>query len=230
VKNQLLGAWCVPIAVTLFGVSLMSLAHFIPPLAPTLTAEEVAAHFRDHGMAICLAMTLFLFSGTLLAPITAIFCVLIKRIEGRASVLTYTQLVTGTVALILFVPPAICWAAAAYRPDRDISQILLLNDLGWFFFIMVVPPGILQVIVLGMAMLQDKRRQPLFPRWLAYVNFWLAVIFVPGGLVPLFKTGPFAWNGLIAFWIPVGLFGAWWLLMFVMCLKAIKTPDTAATT
>lgn len=27
-------------------------AHFIPPLAPTLTAEQVAKHYRDHESAI----------------------------------------------------------------------------------------------------------------------------------------------------------------------------------
>jgi hypothetical protein len=209
------------------GLALINLAHFIPPLAPTLTAEQVAAHYREHSVGIRIGMILFLFSGTLLAPITAIFCLLIKRIEGSASILTYTQIITGTVALVLFIPPAICWTAAAYRPERALEDILLLNDLGWLFFVMITPPGILQVIVLGMAILQDKRPKPLLPRWLGYLNFWAAVLFIPGGIVALFKTGPFAWNGLIAFWIPVGVFGAWWIVMFVTCLKGVKTPDAA---
>jgi hypothetical protein len=224
-RNQVLAAWGVPVAMVLFGLSLVSLGHFIPPPPPTRSAEEVAAFFHEHSVGIRLGMTLFLFSGTLLAPITAVFAVLIRRIEGVSPILTYTQIITGTVALVLFIPPAICWTVAAYRPERAISEILLLNDLGWFFFIMTVPPGILQVLVLGMAILQDKRRQPLFPRWVGYFNLWAAVIFIPGGVVSLFKTGPFAWNGIIAFWIPVLVFGSWWWVMFVVCLKAIRRPD-----
>jgi hypothetical protein len=224
VRNQIVGAWLVPVAMTFFGLSLISLCHFIPPLPPTLTAEQVAAHFREHSFGIRLGMVLFMFSGTLLVPITAIFALLIKRIEGKASILTYSQLITGTVALVLFIPPVICWTAAAYRPERAIEDIMLLNDLGWFFFIMIVPPGILQVVLIGIAILQDKRPEPLFPRWLAYLNFWVGVLFIPGGVVSLFKTGPFAWNGLIAFWIPVAIFGAWWYVMFIMCLKAIRKP------
>jgi hypothetical protein len=225
IRNQLMAAWCVPVAMVLFGLSLVSLAHFVPPPAPTLSAEEVAAFFHEHSVGIRIAMTLLLFSGTLLAPITAVYSVLIRRIEGAPPILTYTQLITGTVALVLFIPPAICWTVAAYRPERAVAEILLLNDLGWFFFIMTVPPGILQVLVLGLAILQDRRRSPLFPRWLGYFNLWAAVLFIPGGVVSLFKTGPFAWNGLIAFWIPVAVFGAWWIIMFVMCLKAIRMPD-----
>lgn len=224
VRNQLIGAWLVPIAMILFGTSLISLCHFIPPLPPTLPAEQVAAHFRDHSVGIRLGMVLFMFSGTLLVPITAIFALLIKRIEGKASILTYSQLITGTVALVLFIPPVICWTAAAYRPERALEDIVLLNDLGWLFFIMIVPPGILQVALIGIAILQDKRPEPLFPRWLAYLNLWVGVLFIPGGVVSLFKTGPFAWDGLIAFWIPVVVFGAWWWVMFIMCLKAIRKP------
>jgi len=225
IRNQLISLWCVPIALVLFGLALINLAHFIPPLAPTLTPQEVADFFRQHSLGIRIGMVLFLFCGTLLAPITAVFAVLIKRIEGRASVLTYTQIITGTVALVLFIPPAICWSAAAYRPERALEDILLLNDLGWLFFIMIVPPGMLQVLVIALAILQDKRAQPLFPRWVAYLNIWAAILFIPGGLVTLFKTGPFAWNGLIAFWIPVAVFGAWWIVMFITCLKAIKRPE-----
>lgn len=221
-KNQLLAAWCVPVALVFFGIALVNLAHFVPPLAPTLTAGEVAAFFRAHSVGIRIAMPLLLFAGTLLAPITALYSVLIKRMEGVSPILAYTQIITGTVALVLFIPPSICWTVAAYRPERAATDIMMLNDLGWFFFIMTVPPGILQVLVLGVAIMQDKSPIPLFPRWLAYVNFWAAILFIPGAVVSLFFTGPFAWNGLIAFWIPLPIFGCWWIVMFIMCLKAIK--------
>lgn len=225
IRNQTVALWCAPIALVFFGLALVNLAKFVPPPAPTLTADEVATLFRANSTGICIGMMLFLFSGSLLAPITAVYSLQIKRIEGRASILTYTQLIVGTLALVLFIPPAIIWCAAAYRPERAAEDILMLNDLGWFFFIMTVPPGVIQVIVLGVAILQDKRRQPLFPRWVGYFNLWCALLLAPGILVSLFKTGPFAWNGIIAFWIPLPIFGGWWILMFIMCLKAIKVPD-----
>ena len=221
-KNERLALWLTPAALVLLGQALITLAAFIPPPSPTLGAQEIAAHFREHSLGIRLGMIIFLFCGTMLAPITAVYCVLIRKIEGEAGVLTYTQLVTGTVALVLFIPPAVIWSAAAYRVDRAPELILMMNDMGWLFFIMTVPPGVLQVIVLGMAILQDKRPQPLFPRWVGYMNLWAALLLAPGGLAAVFKTGPFAWNGLITFWIALPVFGCWWILMFIVCLKAIK--------
>lgn len=226
-RNQVISAWCVPVAMVLFGVSLVSLAHLVPAPPPMLPADEVAAYFHEHSVGIRLGMALLLFSGTLLAPITALFSVLIRRIEGEDRILTYTQLITGTVALILFIPPAIFWTVAAYRPERDLAQLLLLNDLGWFSFLMIAPPGILQVIVIGLAILKDERRRPLFPRWVGYFNFLVAVLLVPGPFIALVHAGPFAWNGLIGSRIPLDAFGVWWIVMFIACLRAVRLPEEA---
>lgn len=200
IRNQTIGARCVPVAMLLFGLSLVPVAQFVPPMAPTMPPEDVAAFFHDNASGVIIGMILFLISGTLLAPITAFFALQIKRIEGVSSILTYRQLITGTIALALFVLPPIFWTAAAYRADRSLGEFMLLNDLGWFSFIMIAPPGILQAILLGVAILQDKRQNPLFPRWVGYLNLWGALLYIPGGLVALFKTGAFAWNGVIAFW------------------------------
>jgi hypothetical protein len=231
-KNEKLALWLTPISLIVLGQALITLAHFIPPPSPLLGADEIVARFRENSMGIRLGMMLFMFCGTMLAPITAIYCVLIQRIEGHAGVLTYTQMVTGTIALMLFIPPTVIWSVAAYRPDRSPEMILMLNDMGWLFFIMTVAPGVLQVIVLGIAILQDKRAVPLFPRWVGYLNLWAALVLAPGGLAALFKSGPFAWNGLITFWIALPVFGCWFFLMFFTCWRAVKIfhrEDAAAS-
>ena len=68
----------------------------------------------------------------------------------------------------------------------------------------------------------DCGKQPVFPRWVGYFNFWVGLLFVPGGMITFFKSGPFAWNGIIAFWIPASVFGTWFLVMTPMLLKAIQ--------
>jgi len=221
-KTAILALWLAPAALVILGQALITLAAFIPPPSPNASADEIAAMFRENAIGIRLGMILFMFCGTMLAPITAIYCLIIKKIEGRAGVLTYTQLVTGTIALVLFIPPSVIWSVAAFRPDRAPEMILMLNDMGWLFFIMTVPPGVLQVLVLGMAILKDKRATPLIPRWVGYMNLWAALVLSPGGLAAMFKAGPFAWNGLITFWIALPVFGTWWLLMFIYCLKAVR--------
>jgi hypothetical protein len=39
------------------------------------------------------------------------------------------------------------------------------------------------------------------------------------------RTGPLAWNGMIAGWLPSLLFLSWTILITVMLLKAIKQQE-----
>jgi hypothetical protein len=82
-----------------------------------------------------------------------------------------------------------------------------------------VSTAVLQAITIGAAILRDKRANPIFPRWSAYLNFWCAFLFMPGGLVVFFKHGPFGWNGLIAWWLLLTAFGVWVLTMSVLLLR-----------
>jgi hypothetical protein len=222
-KTEALCLSCVPLAIVLFGLAMGPLTHFTPPPPPTATAEEIASLYRGNSAGIIIGSALFLLSGTLLAPITALYSVLIRRMEGAPPLLAYTQLITGTVALVLFIPPALFWGAAAFRPDQPASQLLMLNDLGFLSFIWVTWPGILQVLTIGTAILQDRSPNPLFPRWVGYLNYGCALVFVCGSLAPLAKSGPFAWNGLVTHWIPVAVFLGWWLVMFGATLRAFRT-------
>ena len=79
----------------------------------------------------------------------------------------------------------------------------------------------MQNIAIGAAIVGDKSANPIFPRWVGFFNFWVAILFIPGALIPFFKSGPFAWNGLFSFWIPATVFGVWFIVMLTMLLKAI---------
>jgi len=49
-----------------------------------------------------------------------------------------------------------------------------------------------------------------------------AILFIPGGLIAFFKTGPFAGDGILTFWLPFAVFFGWFVVMFPLFLKAIK--------
>lgn len=83
-------------------------------------------------------------------------------------------------------------------------------------------PGVLWVGAVGLAILRDGSPQPLFPRWVAYLNFWVGFPFFPASLALFFKTGPFAYNGAIAVWLPAGIFFLWYGVMTFLMLKAIQ--------
>lgn len=221
VRSQLICAWS---AIAFAAMSLVGLllADFIPPISPNLGAEAVAAIYQDGTLSKRLGILLVMTSGGFICPFAAVLAVQMKRIEGEVSPFTYTQLGAGCVASLVLVFTGVFWTAAAFRPDFDPALTMLLNDLGWIMILMTFAPFIMQNIALGLCILGDTRPEPVFPRWVGYYNLWVAVLFTPGGLLTFFKTGPFAWDGLFVWWIPLLVFLTWYLLMFVMVLGVIK--------
>jgi hypothetical protein len=143
-----------------------------------------------------------------------------KRIEGRHTPLTYTQLGLGVLLPIEFIVPIYFWQAAAYRPERSAESIQMLNDLGWLPFAGLVFTIVLQAVVLGVAVLSDKRNEPIFPRWFGYFSICSALLFCPAALNVFVKDGPLAWNGLIAWWLLLAAFFVWVLVVTGVLLRA----------
>lgn len=60
------------------------------------------------------------------------------------------------------------------------------------------------------------------PRWIGYFSLWLTISAECGVLAHLFKTDPFAWNGLFTFWLPLTIFTAWFAMIDYTMIRAIK--------
>lgn len=209
------------LVIALFGLAFWPLARFIPVPSPTMTPLEVAAMYARNPNGIRFGMLMMSISGAIFTPFVAVISIQMRRIEGVSPILTYTQLSSGSVGALFFIIPAIIFSSAAYRPDRAPELTSLLNDLAWFFAVMPVAAAFMQNVAIALAIFSDKRARPVFPRWLGYFNIWVALLFAPGGLVTFFKTGPFAWNGLLAFYVAGTVFAAWFFVMVHMLLKAI---------
>jgi hypothetical protein len=220
-RSQVLSAWCGILCPIVMFIGLWPMAGFFPPHMPAASAIDIAAIYQRDATGIRLGTIFILIAGALYAPFTAAIAAQMRRVETRATpVLTYTQLAVGAASTLLFIIPALIWTAAAFRPERNPEITQALNDIGWFFFIMPFILGFTQNLALGFVIISDKSPRPVFPRWVGFFNFWIALLFVPGCLVTFFKTGPFAWNGLIAFWVPACIFGPWFFVVSAYVIKA----------
>jgi hypothetical protein len=170
-----------------------------------------------------------MFGAGLTIPFAALMASHVRRIEGPFAPLFCINLCAGAAGVVAIFMPAMLLAAASYRPERSPELTQTLNDLAWIPFIMNGPPAILQAVSFGIAVLSDRSERPAFPRWLGFYNFWVAFCFLPACILVYFKTGPFAWNGLLSFWLAATVFGTYFILMGVMFIRAasVVTEDPA---
>jgi hypothetical protein len=220
--------WAGPAMGALFVVG-FAVAGFFPPPSPNKTGAEVAALIDQHRTAIRVGIVICLASCPLLMPFLASFTIQMKRIEGVRPVMAYTQLALGALATIEFVIPYVFMLVSTYRADQDPDVTRALYDTGWFFFLGVISTFVLQLVLFGVAVLIDRRAQPIFPRWLGYVNIWLALTFTPASFLVFFKAGPLAWNGVLVWWVPLFAFLVWFLPNFVCLLRAVDADDGLPT-
>jgi hypothetical protein len=188
-----------------FGV----IADFIPPPSPHWSAAHVASFFDAHRTGIRIGMLGGLIASTLFFPFFTVVSAEIARIEGRPPLLAVMQFGGAVLLLVFFAICNMLWIAASFRPELGASTVRALNDLSWLMFVMVFPAYVMQMLCVAVASFRDASPDPLWPRWAGYFCLWTGVAGMGGGLAVFFKHGPFAWNGLIGFYVPFAVFVAW---------------------
>jgi hypothetical protein len=228
--NRTTERWCVyagPLLMIVFGIGFWAVGGLVPPPSPNNSAQQIAAFYADHAIRIRIGLMISMLAAGLAFPFTVAIFMQLKRIEGGVGPLGCTQLVTGLLNGPLFILPMITLAAATFRAGAtDPSATQSLSDLGWLAFVGIPAPAIVQLSSIAIAIFRDNGPRPIFARWLGYFNVWCGLSFLFGILVICFKTGPFAWNGIIAFWIPLTIFGTWFFVMAWAMLGALKHQDS----
>jgi hypothetical protein len=114
----------------------------------------------------------------------------------------------------MFALSAMFFSVAAYAPERDPGLIQILNDLGWITFVAPVGMTVGQLFLLALAIYFDRGRIPVFPKWVAHYALATALVMAPAALSAVFRTGPFAWDGLISFWVRNIAYATFLVVMF----------------
>ena len=179
-------AWSEAVCVVLFFAAFV-VAGWIPPMAPSLSAEQVAAFYQQHTMGIRIGGVLMFLSGGFYAVYTAVISAQMTRIRNVSRTAVFAQLCGGAFACLTFMVPAMLFLVTAYRPERLPSDTQLLNDMSWILLVMAWPPFAAQQLSFVYAILADRSAQPVFPRWLGYLNIWVVLGFVPASILAFFQ-------------------------------------------
>lgn len=218
--------WTVPAFYQIFAAVMFYFTRLIPPPSPSWTPEEIVAWFQTAPLNMGIGMFLFVFFLGFSAVCNGLIFVQMKRMEGVGPVLPYIYLATMAVSVL---PGAtmigVAYAAAAMRPDRAPEMVSLLYDLGMLTFVGSLGCFCTQYVAFMLAVFRDQRQ--IFPRWLGYYTIWALGTELIGGLMLIFKTGPFTWRGAITFWLAMAIWGSWQGMLIVCLQKAVKNQPLA---
>jgi hypothetical protein len=207
-----------------FFLGFMVIARFIPPLSPADSAAAIAAIYREHTQSIRTGVLLGFVGTIFLMAFGAAIAGQTQRIKGVSTAVVYLQVASVAVAVVLVILPMPGWWTAAFRPELwSDHTILLLNDYSWIIFVIGFVPFVAFFAATGFAILSDEDERPLYPRWAGYLSVFLATMQMSAAPLVYCKVGPFAWNGLIAFWMPVVEFFTWFIVFTVLTLRAINS-------
>jgi len=223
IDGELLLLWTLPVVALVWLSAFLLFPGFVHPMSPTLTAEEVAAFYRDpeNLPRIRYGMILFNWFAVGFVPILALVALQIRRMAHRTPIFSYATLACAAGGPTVFLMANLFWLLAAFRPERDPQLTLLFNDLAWVTFSSQVGFLIAQSVILALAIHLDRQERPVFPRWVAHFNLVVAALLAPAAFVGAAMTGPIAWDGALTFWVRNAAVGVWIVVMAVALRAAI---------
>lgn len=215
-KVQRILVWSGLGMVVLWLGAFLFIAGFIPPSRPNATSAAIVDLYNSRSGAIKIGMVVSMLGSALLVPYAVAISGQLKRING-ARALADIQMVSCALLSLEFITPIGVWMATGFRIEgRSADVTRALHDLGWILFMTVIWSLFVQLIAIAAAILIDRQPNPILPRWLGYLNLWVALLIIPAGTVLFFKDGPLAWNGLVGLYIPLTAFVIW-----IVCMSTV---------
>jgi hypothetical protein len=197
-------------------------------MSPRESAQEVAAFYRDHTARIRYSMILLNWFCVALIPILMLIVERMRGMAHRTPILRFCMIGVAGAAPIAFLTATVFWLLAAFQPARPPELTQLLNDLAWVTFTCGVPFLVAQSGFLALAIHFDRQEVPVFPRWVASFNVLIAVALIPAGFAGLTKSGVFAWDGFVSFWVKNAAIALWIVVMAVVLGRAIERDHRQA--
>jgi hypothetical protein len=150
---------------------------------------------------------------------------MLSKIEGRRPLWSITTAVCGIfISLIIFFN-CCAWIVAAYRPQTGADVIQSWYDWAWFAFLLGWIYLAIEMVATGVVELMDTSAEPMVPRWFTYATFFGAVALLGAAGPAFFQSGPFAYHGLLAFYLPVVIWGAYLVLTTLFMLGSLRREE-----
>jgi hypothetical protein len=233
-NGELILFWTLPAVAIIWVSAFFLFPGFVHPMSPTMSAEQVAAFYRDPANLprIRYSMILFNWFCVGLIPVLMLLVMQIRRMAHRTPILSYCMIACAAGGPAIFLIANLFWLLAAFRPERPPELTQLFNDLAWVTFTIQVPYLIMQSVLLALAIYSDRQDRPVFKPWVAHFNLLVAAALAPSAFTGLALDGPMAWNGLLPFWVKNIAIAVWIVVMGVVIghtVRRQRAEDEVAT-
>ncbi|MCV7100220.1 hypothetical protein [Mycobacterium palustre] len=223
-KRELWLAW----AAMLFFYSAFFPVFFVvarvqPPPQPTWGPATQMHWFSERHLGIPLGFGIIFAISGLIATNNALIAYSMRRMSvsrafGYSYLLIYTfSAVPGMLLL------NIALVVGTLRPGRDPEAIGWLYDFAFLSFDGTMGVFLIGSLIWMVAILLDKNR--VFPKWFGYLNLCNALTEVVVAPCWIFRRGVLAWNGQIAWWLDMVVFGIYQVTFTVMLFRMIQRED-----
>ena len=221
-RTERLFIWCGVAGTVVLFVGLI-VAHLLPPPSPSENAAHVTTFYRDHLTALRWGSILMGFGAAMLAPWLGVMTNHLKAIKGHGSITAYCQLALGALLIFEVVLPIAILQVVLFRLGRPVADTQALSDLFLLLFVSPAYTFIVELLVTAAAIWRDRSTPRVFPPWIAAVNIGTAVLSVPSIITLFERSGPWAWSGVLGFWVPTAVFGVWVVVMTVGLSQGVDT-------
>ncbi|HEY9315948.1 hypothetical protein [Williamsia sp.] len=218
--DQWVCLWMYPVAMVALTLAMFTIGPLMPPIAPSKNPEEVAEIYRGTSL-ISIPIVVLLFVNGLQVPLQGLAIAFIRKMPRSGKL--FGNIYLGVYAAVMLPTTGTLtaiWGVLVLRPERDPAMIQMLNDVCYLILIAVISGFLIQYSIIAIAIFVNGGK--VLPLWFGYVSVWAAVselLFLPAFV---WRTGPFAWNGLLDFWLGIIIFGIWMVGLVLAIGGAIK--------
>lgn len=223
-KRELwLAWWTIVVFYQLFFLVFFVITRTQPPPSPDWDVGRVVQWFTHHHYGLLIGFAVMFVITGMTAPQNALIAYSMRRMSV-SPVFGYSYLVLYALSAIPgMLLMCIVLTVGAMRPDRDPELISWLYDFAFLSFVGTMGVFLIGSLVWMLAVLIDRNR--VFPKWFGYLNLCNALTEVVVSPAWIFKRGVFAWNGLIAWWIDMVVFGIYTAAFITLLRQLIVRED-----
>jgi hypothetical protein len=223
-KRELwIGWWTLVVFYNLYGLLFFVVARTQPPPKPSLDPSEIVQWFADRRAGLLYGYAIVFIVGGATAIMNATLAYTMRRMSVSRA-FAYSYLVIYALATLpgMLIMGVAC-TVGAMRPDRDPALLSWLYDFAFLSFEGTMGVFLVGSLVWMAAVLLDRNR--VFPKWFGYLNLCNALTEVVVAPAWIFKRGPFAWDGTIAWWINMAVFVTYTTVFLALLRKLIVRED-----